>query len=59
MLVKPMIKVMQMIGKAPHVLIFDAEGLEQAFRKAGFDVVETGSFGKNTYVRFIVARKPT
>lgn len=57
-MIKPMIKVMQAIGKAPHVLVFDAKELEQAFRKAGFDVIETGYFGKNTYARFIVARRP-
>jgi len=57
-LIKPMIKVMQFIGKAPHVLLFDANTLENAFRKAGFDVIETGFFGKNTSTRFVVARKP-
>lgn len=59
MLVRPMIKVMQMIGKAPHVLVFDAARLEKAVRKAGFDVVETGYFGANRSARFIVARKPS
>ena len=57
-LIKPMIKAMQFIGKAPHVLVFDANALEAAFRKAGFEVVEAGYFGKHTSTRFIVARKP-
>jgi ubiquinone/menaquinone biosynthesis C-methylase UbiE len=59
MLIRPMIKVMQMIGKAPHVLVFNAGGLESAIRKAGFDVVETGYFGTNRSARFIVARRPS
>ena len=57
-LIKPMIKLMQAIGKAPHVLIFDADGLENAFKNAGFEIVETGYFGKNTSTRFVVARIP-
>lgn len=57
-MVKPMIKIAQWIGQAPHVLIFDADGLEMAFRKAGFDIVEAGYFGKNTYTRFVVAQRP-
>lgn len=57
-LIKPMINVMQFIGKAPHVLVFDAQTLEAAFRKSGFDVVEAGYFGKNRSTRFVVARRP-
>jgi ubiquinone/menaquinone biosynthesis C-methylase UbiE len=57
-LIKPMIKVMQFFGKAPHVLVFDAQTLEATFRKAGFDVIEAGYFGKNASARFIVARRP-
>ena len=53
-----MIKVMRFFGKAPHVLLFDASALEQAFLNAGFDVVETGYFGKNRSTRFVVARRP-
>ncbi len=53
-----MIKVMKVFGKAPDVLIFNAAELEAAFRKAGFDVVETGYFGKNRYAFFIVAQRP-
>lgn len=57
-LVKPMIKVMQFFGKAPHVLIFDRDGLEKAFRRAGFEVVEATHFGKSKSPWFIVARRP-
>ena len=53
------VRMMKVFGKAPDVLSFDAAGLEAAFRKAGYEVVETGYFGKNKYARFIVARRPT
>ena len=56
--IRPMIRVMQAIGKAPHVLVFSAAELEAAFRKAGFEVREARYFGKNTHARFIVAQKP-
>ena len=52
-----MIKIMQWVGKAPHVLVFDADHLEKAIKEAGFELVETGYFGKNRYTRFIVARR--
>lgn len=58
MFIPPMIKIMKMFGKAPDVLLFDAAALEAAFRNAGFEVVETGYFGKNTAARFVVARRP-
>lgn len=58
-LIPAMIKVMKFFGKAPHVLLFDAAGLEEQFRKAGFDIVETGYFGKNKSARFVVARRPS
>ncbi|WP_333715010.1 class I SAM-dependent methyltransferase [Yoonia sp.] len=56
--IPPMIRVMQMIGKAPHVLVFSRDELDQAFRKAGFRLVETGHFGKNRYTHFVVAQRP-
>jgi len=58
MFIPIMIKIMKFFGKAPHVLQFDATALESEFRLAGFEVVETGHFGKDRYVRFIVARRP-
>ena len=57
-LIPPMIKVMQFFGKAPQVLVFSTDELDQAFRRAGFRVVETGHFGKSRYVHFVVAQKP-
>jgi ubiquinone/menaquinone biosynthesis C-methylase UbiE len=53
----PLVKVMQWIGKAPHVIIFTAPQLEAAFEKAGFELVETGYHGKTKSTRFIAARR--
>lgn len=52
------VKVMKVFGKAPDVLIFSAEELENSFRRTGFEIVEAGYFGANTHARFVVARKP-
>lgn len=51
------IKVMQWLGKAPSVNSFTAATLDETFRQAGFDLIETGYFGKSETNRFIVARK--
>jgi ubiquinone/menaquinone biosynthesis C-methylase UbiE len=58
-LVRPLIKVMQFFGKAPTVLFLNARELEAGFQRAGFEVVETGHFGKNLKSHFVVARRPT
>jgi ubiquinone/menaquinone biosynthesis C-methylase UbiE len=52
-----LIKVMQWVGKAPHVNAFTGAQLEAAFIKAGFELVETGYNGKTRSTRFIVARR--
>ena len=56
-LVRPLIKVLQFFGKAPTVLFLNASELEAAFQRAGFEIIETGHFGKNTKSRFVVARR--
>ena len=51
---------MRAIGKAPHVLCFDAEELQSAFVRQGMEIVSVehhGTRGKDIRV-FIVARKP-
>lgn len=53
----PILKVMQWFGKAPHVLLFDAAELEDAIRKAGFEIIESGYHGKTRSTRFIAARR--
>lgn len=52
---------MRAIGKAPHVLCFDAQGLQSAIVRQGLEVVSVerhGTRGKDIRV-FILARKPT
>lgn len=52
--------VMRAIGKAPHVLCFDADALRSAIARQGMDIVSVerhGTRGKDTRV-FILARKP-
>lgn len=54
------VPVMQAIGKAPHVLCFDADALQVAMARRGLDIVSVerhGTRGKDFRV-FIVARKP-
>ncbi|WP_375254685.1 class I SAM-dependent methyltransferase [Yoonia sp.] len=53
----PLIKVMQWIGRAPHVNIFSSAALEDAMRKAGFEIIESGYHGKTRTTRFIAARR--
>jgi predicted TPR repeat methyltransferase len=51
---------MRAIGKAPHVLCFDAQGLQSAIVRQGMEIVSVerhGTRGKDIRV-FIVARKP-
>jgi hypothetical protein len=51
---------MRAIGKAPHVLCFDAQGLQSAIFRQGMEIVSVerhGTRGKDIRV-FIVARKP-
>lgn len=54
------VPVMQAVGKAPHVLCFDADALQAAIARQGMDIVSVerhGTRGKDFRV-FIVARKP-
>ena len=54
----PIIRMMQLLGKAPHVGIFSATELSTAFEHAGFEIVETDRFGLKRGPYFIVARRP-
>lgn len=51
------IRIMRAFGKAPFVNIFTIDTLETTFRNAGFELIETGHFGKSKTVHFIVARR--
>ncbi len=52
----PLIKVMQLIGKAPYVRMYSFEDLERKITGAGFEIIETGTYPE-PYSRFVVARK--
>ena len=56
LLMKPVIGVMQMMGRAPHLSFIAPAALERAIAAAGFEIVETGNYPK-TINRFDVARK--
>ena len=55
------VPVMQAIGKAPHVLCFDADALQVAMARRGLDIVSVERHGTRRgkdFRVFIVARKP-
>ncbi|NIY76269.1 class I SAM-dependent methyltransferase [Thalassospira sp. HF15] len=54
---KPLIWVMQKLGKAPHVHFLNFARLEDMIRAAGFEVIETGTYPTSTGSRFIVAKR--
>ena len=55
-LMRVMIPVMRLIGKAPYVAFFSPEDLFLMLDKEGFDIVETYDPGKRS-AKFIIARK--
>ncbi len=54
---RPLIAVMQALGKAPHVLFLRVPELDRIVTKAGFEIVETGLYPPSGPSRFLVARK--
>jgi len=52
----PLIKAMQLIGKAPYVRMFSFDTLEHTITETGFEIIETGTYPA-PYSRFVVARK--
>lgn len=54
---RAMIRVMQMVGKAPYVSFFTAPELEARIKAAGFEIVESDDYGKRMASQYIVARK--
>lgn len=53
----PMIAVMRAIGKAPRVHMLSLDGLDGMIVRAGFEILETQTFGKRAKGHFVVARK--
>ena len=53
----PLIKVMQLFGKAPFLNYLGVEELERLIRAAGFEILESDSYPAKGISRYIVARK--
>lgn len=56
-LMKMILPLMQMVGKAPYVNFMDKGELEGLICSGGFEIVESGNYPKNHMSRYIVARK--
>ncbi|MEM6664945.1 MAG: class I SAM-dependent methyltransferase [Pseudomonadota bacterium] len=56
-LLRPLIAVMQLFGKAPHVTYFGVDELDRLMERSGFKLVETGLYPANQKSRFIVAER--
>lgn len=54
---KPVLKVMQLFGKAPFVGFLTVEDVDNAIKNAGFRIVETGLYPPKMPSRFVVAEK--
>ncbi len=54
----PMIKVMQLFGKAPYVTFMSDQGVIDRIRNAGFEVVEYDIYKGGLLSSYVVARKP-
>lgn len=53
----PMIKVMQLFGKAPYVGMLSVAELDKMITDAGFEILEEGDFPNSPPSHYIVARK--
>jgi len=56
-LMKIILPLMQMIGKAPYVNFMDKSELEKLIIGGGFEIIESGNYPENHMSRYIVARK--
>ncbi|MEL7281285.1 MAG: class I SAM-dependent methyltransferase [Pseudomonadota bacterium] len=56
--IRVMVKLMRLVGYAPHVLSLTHSELQQALRNAGFEIEEVRHFGKDQMSPFIRARRP-
>lgn len=56
--IRPIIWVMQKIGKAPFLAYFSRAELDQMIRNAGFQIVETRDYTMSPPSHFVVARRP-
>ena len=56
-LIKMILPLMQMIGKAPYVKFMEIAELEEIVSSGGFKIIETGNYPASPPSRYIVARK--
>ncbi|WP_299048505.1 class I SAM-dependent methyltransferase [uncultured Tateyamaria sp.] len=56
-LMKRLIPMMQLVGKAPYVRFDTIEGTERRISAAGFEIVETGNYPVRPPNHFVVARR--
>lgn len=56
-LLKRLIPLMQLVGKAPFVRFETIKGLEAQIARAGFEIVETGNYPRRPPNHFVVARR--
>ncbi|WP_127112900.1 class I SAM-dependent methyltransferase [Shimia sediminis] len=56
-LLKLMIPLMQLLGKAPFVKMLTIQELETAVTNAGFEIIESGNFPAKPPSRYLVARR--
>lgn len=56
-LIKLILPLAQMLGKAPFVRFFSVSELEDVIKDGGFEIVESGNYPANADARYIVARK--
>lgn len=54
---RPMVKAMQLIGKAPYVTFLKVADIDARIERTGFELVENGLYPPSTPSRFVVARK--
>lgn len=52
-----LVRIMQLVGIAPYVNFITIAALETALERAGFEIIETGTFPASPPSRFVVARK--
>lgn len=56
-IIKMILPLMQLIGKAPYVKFMEITELEEIISSGGFKIIETGNFPASPPSRYIVARK--
>lgn len=54
---RPLVAVMQLFGKAPHVLFLTRDALRARIEAAGFEIVDTADFHNSSKRAFFVARR--